>query len=70
MWVKHVYETTHVWYKPVLKYWFKGTSGGPGLTTMLETWDDKQLEKYGIGLENYDHTNISTHPAILFDMYC
>ena len=37
MWVKHLYDTTQVLYKGVLKNWFKGTGGGAGLTTMLES---------------------------------
>ena len=70
MWVKHVYDTTQVLYKGVLKNWFKGTGGGAGLTTMLESWNDEKLDKYNIDIDTYDHTNMNERPSILLDIYC
>ena len=70
MWVKHVYDTTQVLYKGVLKNWFKGTGGGTGLTTMLESWNNEKLTKYDVDVETYDHTNIENRPSILLDLYC
>ena len=59
-----------VLYKAVLKKWHKGTGGGSGLATEFEEWIDAKLEKYNIDLENYDHTDVVTRPAVLINGYC
>ena len=56
-------------YKAVFNKWFKGTGGGSGLAVHLETWSDAKLQKYNIDLDDYDHTDVSNRPAILFDKY-
>ena len=70
MWCNHVWETTSKQYKAVLKDWFKGTGGGSGLSSQFETWDTSKYEKYGIDPDNYDHTDVSSRPVILMNMYC
>ena len=57
-------------YNAVLKSWFKGTVGGSGITTRLESWDEDQLSRYNVDLETYDHTNMSNRPSILLGCYC
>ena len=64
-----MYNTTLTEYKGVLNKWFKGTGGGSGLAVHLESWSDAKLEKYNINIDNYDHTDVSNRPAILFDKY-
>ena len=56
-------------YKSALGDWNKGTGGGSGLETEFEKWDQDKFTKYKISKENYDHSNISTRPLILFDLY-
>ena len=71
MWVKYVYNTTQVLYKGVLKQWLKGTGGGSGLTTILNSWDDEKLNKYSINIDMYDHININKNRlSILLHHYC
>jgi len=70
IWVKHIWDTTHVLYKAVLKNWFKGTGGGTGDCSFFEGWSDEKLEKYNIDPDIYDHTNISTCPAVMMEGYC
>lgn len=65
-----MYDTTNVDYKAVLKNWFKGTGGGSGVSTRLESWDEEQLMRHDVDLETYDHTNLSNRPSILLDCYC
>ena len=36
MWVQHVWDTTHVLYKEILKKWYKGTGGGLGEVLFLK----------------------------------
>ena len=57
-------------YKVVLKDWHKGTGGGPGLITEFEGWSDAKLERYGVDLDIYNHTDVSKRPAILINKYC
>ena len=57
-------------YKKVLKYWYKGTGGGLGESSLFEGWSDEKLEKYNIISDEYDHTNIKTQPVILLNGYC
>ena len=57
-------------YKAVLKDWYKGTSGGSGVSTEFEGWSNAKLEKYGVDLDIYDHTNAGSRPAILIKNYC
>ena len=45
MWVKHVWDTTQVKYKAVLKNWFKGTGGRSGDRTLFDGWSDGKLYK-------------------------
>ena len=70
MWVKHVWDTTQVKYKAVLKNWFKGTGGGSGDRTLVEGRSDGKLDKYQIDVNTYDHTDIKIRPAVLFQGYC
>ena len=51
--------------------WNKGTGGGSGLETEFERWaDDKdKFDKYGINIDEYDHTDIDNRPIILFNLY-
>ena len=51
-----------VQYKACLKEWHKGTGGGSGLAIEFESWDKCKFEKY-------DHTNISSRPPILMNLY-
>ena len=39
------------------------------MATELETWDTSKKDKYEIDLESYDHTIISSRPAILMNLY-
>ena len=68
--MKHIWDTTHVLYKAVLKNWFKGTGGGSGDSSLFEGWSDEKLEKYDIDPDTYDHTNIATRPAVMMERYC
>ena len=56
-------------YKAALSQWHKGTGGGSGLEIEFEHWDDAKYEKYGIDKENYDHTDVTNRPLILFNIY-
>ena len=67
--MKHIWDTTHVLYKAVLKNWFKGTGGGSGDSSLFEGWSDEKLEKCNIDPDTYDHTDIRNRPAILMDGY-
>ena len=58
-----------VLYKAVLKNWFKGTGGGSGDRALFEGWDDARLSRYNIDMDTYDHTDVSSRPAILIDSY-
>ena len=69
MWAKHIWDSTLVSYKAALNDWHKGTGGGSGLETEFEKWADDKFEKYGIDHENYDHTDVSSRPLVLFDLY-
>ena len=68
-WAIHIWKTTHKMYKDILKLWYKGTGGGSGLSKEFETWNTSKYEKYGIDPDNYDHTDISSRPAILLNLY-
>ena len=57
-------------YKAVLKEWHKGTGGGSGLATEFEGWSDAKLQRYDIDIDNYDHTDVSSRPAVLINGYC
>ena len=67
-WSMNIYKTTHKQYKDVLKDWFKGTGGGSGLASQFETWDVEKKRKYNVD-DTYDHTDISSRPPILLDLY-
>ena len=67
--MKHIWETTLVSYKAALHSWNKGTGGGSGVITEFEKWDSDKLNTYNIDRDNYDHTDISSRPVILFDLY-
>ena len=69
MCAKHIWETTKVSYKAALNEWYKGTGDGLGLDTEFEIWNDEKFEKYGVDLEEYDHSDISSRPLILFNLY-
>ena len=69
MWCKNIWETTITQYKAILKDWYKGTGGGPGLIKEFETWDTTKFEKYNIDPNSYDHTDIASRPAILLNIY-
>ena len=56
-------------YKEVLYLWFKGNGGGSGVTTMFEGWSDEKLEHFDIDIETYDHTDVSSRPAVLIEGY-
>ena len=64
-----MWETTNTSYKAVLKNWFKGTGGGPGLDAAFQTWGDDKLEKYNADIETYDHTDVASHPIVLSQNY-
>ena len=68
-WIKNVYSTTLSEYKEVLNLWYKGTGGGSGLLDKFETWPEEKLEKHGIDISEYDHTNVTDRPAIMMDGY-
>ena len=70
MWVQHVWDTTHVLYKEILKKWYKGTGGGSGESTLFEGWSDEKLQRHDIDPDTYDHTNIASRPAVLMEGYC
>ena len=69
MWVKHIWETTLVMYKAALTDWHMGTGGGSGLDIEFEKWDEDKFDRYKINPEDYDHTDVSQRPLVLFDMY-
>ena len=68
-WAMHIWKTTHKQYKDVLVQWFKGTGGGSGVANEFETWDTSKFEKYDIDPDAYDHTNVSSRPPILMNLY-
>ena len=51
------------------KGWHKGTDGGSGLVTEFQAWDTSQYEKYDIDPETYDHSDITSRPAVLVHLY-
>lgn len=65
-----MWGTTHVLYKAVLKNWFKVIVGMTGDSTLFEGWSDETLERYNIDPDTYDHTHISTRPALMMEGYC
>ena len=69
MWCKNIWETTITQYKEILKDWHKGTGGGSGLISEFKTWDTTKFEKYNVDPDNYDHTEISSRPEILLNLY-
>ena len=56
-------------YKAALNEWHKGTGGGSGLETEFERWDEDKFDKYGIDVEDYDHTDVEARPLVLFNLY-
>ena len=56
-------------YKAVLKEYHKGTGGSSGIATEFEGWSDAKLEWYDINLDKYDHTDVSSRPAVLINRY-
>ena len=56
-------------YKSLLHQWHKGTGGGPGLDMYFESWSEEKRNKYDVDLDTYDHTNISSRPAISIENY-
>ena len=56
-------------YKKVLYLWFKGTGGGSGVTTMFEGQSDEKIKHFDIDIETYDHTDVSSIPAVLIEGY-
>ena len=64
-----MWETTNTAYKAVLKEWFKGTGGGPGIDAAFQTWGDDKLDKYNVDIETYDHTNVANCPIVLYQNY-
>ena len=58
-----------VQYKACLKEWHKGTGGGSGLAIEFESWDKCKFEKYSVNPDDYDHTDISSRPPILMNLY-
>ena len=57
-------------YKAVLKEWHKGTGSRSGLNTDFEGWSDSKLNKYNVQLDLYDHTNVTSMPAVFINEYC
>ena len=55
--------------KSALNDWNKGAGGGSGLETEFETWDEEKYTKYNFDKDLYDHTDVSSRPLILFDLY-
>ena len=55
--------------RTILKQCHMSTSGGPGLSTYLESWLLEKLDTYLINLDDYDHTKVSHRQAILSDKY-
>ena len=64
-----IFSTTMTEYKGILHNWHKGTSGGLGLDIYFQSWSKGKKNKYDIDLETYDHTEVGSRPAILFDNY-
>lgn len=64
-----MWDTTHVLYKKVLKYWYKGTGGGSGDGIFLKGWSDEKSSEYNIDPDQYDHTDVGARPAILIQNY-
>ena len=56
-------------YKAALNEWHKGTGGGSGQETEFERWDEDKFDKYGIDVEDYDHTDVEARPLVLFNLY-
>ena len=67
--IKNIWDTTIPMYKSLLTNWYKGTGGGPGLTSMFESWSDEQFDRFGIQKDNYDHTNIKSRHPIMASLY-
>ena len=40
------------------------------MATEFEGWSDAKLERYDIDIDNYDHTDVSSRPAVLINGYC
>ena len=47
----------------------QGAGGGSGDTPLSEGQDGEKLEKYNIDVDNYNHTNLEIHLAILIYAY-
>ena len=56
--------------KSVLKNWHKGTGGGSGVSSKFEGWSDAKLEKYGVDLDVYDHSDVPCRLAVLITNNC
>jgi len=56
-------------YATILKLLHKGTGGGSGISTIVEGWSEKKLERHELDLEIYDHEEVSTQPAVLAHNY-
>ena len=56
-------------YKVVSKNCHKGTGDSLGLSIEFEGWSDAQIEKYGIDLDAYDHTDVVNRSAVLIKNY-
>ena len=65
----HIWKTTLKQYKDILVQWFKGTGGGSGVPKEFESWDDEKYNQYDVDPDTYDHTNISSRPPILMNLY-
>ena len=49
--------------------WFKGTGAGDGDPKEFESWDNERYNRYDVEPDTYDHTNISSRPPVLMNLY-
>ena len=56
-------------YTSLLTNWHQGTGGGSSLSTMFEGWSDCKLERLGVDVDNYDHTDVAARPAVMIAGY-
>ena len=55
--------------KTALSDLYMGTDGVLGLDIEFEKWDIDKFQKYHIDPGEYDHTDVSQRPLVLFNTY-
>lgn len=58
-----------VTYKTILTNWHQGKGGGSVLSTIFEGCSDGKLERLGVDIGNYDHTDVAARPTITLSAY-